>query len=332
MYEILKELGSNARLARSGEDGRIYVLKKIDVGDIPLYKKLVSLQSPHLARLYETAAVEDGIYAVFEYVEGITLGEYIEKHGVLSEAEAARFTAELCDGLNLLHRLGIVHRDISPGNIIVCPGGAVKIIDFGIMRLEKPDKSADTQLLGTPGFAAPEQYGFGQSSAKADIYALGVLINYMLTAGTPAEKGAPGRFSKIISKCTQLDEANRYGNVQEVKNAVRRRTAINSAIRQIPGFRKGSRLHRLAACLYYFAALGFTGFALWASDSTRQLFMWLLTCIFALFLPVGILFNFRNYLEKFRLTKNSTRGDRAAFQVFLTALSLAIAFTALVFA
>ncbi|MCD7723866.1 MAG: serine/threonine protein kinase [Clostridiales bacterium] len=328
MYEILKELTSGTKLACSDTDGRICVLKKIDVSDLPLYKKFAKASGKYIASLYETTAFGGEIYAVFEYVEGVTLDAYIKNHGVLSESEAARFTIELCEGLNLLHGLGIVHRDINPANIIITPQGSVKIIDFGIMRLEKPGRSSDTQLLGTPAFAAPEQYGFGQSSPKSDIYALGVLINYMLTGCTPGEKTAAGRFANIIIKCTQLDEANRYNNVIEVKNAVKRHAAINTAIRQIPGFRKSNTLHKTVAGIYYAGALLFTALMMCGNESAAETFRWLIVCVFSLFVPVFIIFDYKNYLEKFKLTKNATVGGKIAFKAVLTLLSLAAALAA----
>lgn len=86
-----------------------------------------------------------------------------------------------------MHKYSITHRDITPSNIIIGFDGVVKIIDFGISRLHKENAKHDTQVLGTEGYAAPEQFGFKQSDCKTDIYALGVLLNYMLTGHIPSE-------------------------------------------------------------------------------------------------------------------------------------------------
>ena len=95
-------------------------------------------------------------------------------------AEAKRITRQLCSALWVLHSMGVVHRDVKPDNVIIRGQEAV-LIDFDASRVYKNAMREDTQILGTTGFAAPEQYGLSQSDGRADIYALGVLLNIMLT-------------------------------------------------------------------------------------------------------------------------------------------------------
>ena len=108
------------------------------------------------------------------------LGEILQG-GLLTAAQAKQITRQLCMALWVLHSLGVVHRDVKPDNVIIRGTEAV-LIDFDASRIYKNENREDTQILGTTGFAAPEQYGLSQSDGRADIYALGVLLNIMLTA------------------------------------------------------------------------------------------------------------------------------------------------------
>ena len=119
----------------------------------------------------------------------------------------------------MLHSIGAVHRDVKPENIILRGDNAV-LIDFDAARFHKPENSADTQILGTTGFAAPEQYGLSQSDIRTDIYALGVLINVMLTGEHPSRHLAKGRMGRIVDRCTQVNPQRRYKNVLRLMEAL----------------------------------------------------------------------------------------------------------------
>ena len=105
-----------------------------------------------------------------------------------------------------------VHRDVKPENIILRGSDAI-LIDFDAARLHKPEHEADTQVLGTTGFAAPEQYGLSQSDLRTDIYSVGILINVMLTGQHPSKQLAPGRLGRVVERCTQVSPEKRYPNV-----------------------------------------------------------------------------------------------------------------------
>lgn len=119
----------------------------------------------------------------------------------------------------MLHSIGAVHRDVKPENIILRGDNAV-LIDFDAARFHKPENSADTQILGTTGFAAPEQYGLSQSDVRTDIYALGVLINVMLTGEHPSRNLAKGRMGRIVDRCTHVNPQRRYKNVLRLMEAL----------------------------------------------------------------------------------------------------------------
>ena len=94
------------------------------------------------------------------------------------------------------------------------------LIDFDAARLHKPELENDTQILGTTGFAAPEQYGLSQSDLRADIYAVGILINVMLTGEHPSRHLVEGRMGRIVDRCTHVNPQRRYRNVLRLMEAL----------------------------------------------------------------------------------------------------------------
>lgn len=117
---------------------------------------------------------------------------------------------QLCECLKILHAQKIIHRDIKPSNVMLTENETVKLIDFSISRIAKENKENDTDFLGTKGYAPPEQFGFGQTDARSDIYSLGVTIQKILG------ENYDGYLKKILSKCTELDPAKRYQSVEEI--------------------------------------------------------------------------------------------------------------------
>ncbi len=212
MYEIVKEI--NESTAFAFENNRFFVLKRIEPYETEFYKKLKTIKHPNLAEVVGFTVSDGKMYVVLNYISGVTLREYAEKNGALSDEETRHFATDVCRGLCVLHGNSIVHRDINPNNIIITDEKRAVIIDFGICRFEKENQNRDTQILGTHGYAAPEQYGFNQTSEKSDIYSVGVLLNFMKTLALPNEKRCDGKFAKIIAKCTEIDERNRYKSVE----------------------------------------------------------------------------------------------------------------------
>jgi len=145
-------------------------------------------------------------------VQGDTLAEIL-RGGTLPENEARTVAMQLCAALYVLHSMGAVHRDVKPENVILRGNEAV-LIDFDAARIYKDECESDTQVLGTMGFAAPEQYGIVQSDARADIFSLGVLLNIMLTGRHPSRAMAAGHMGRIVRKCTMTAPEQRYQSVQ----------------------------------------------------------------------------------------------------------------------
>ena len=115
--------------------------------------------------------------------------------------------------------MGAVHRDIKPENVIIRGSEAV-LIDFDASRIFKSEHHSDTQILGTTGYAAPEQYGITQTDERADIYSVGVLINVMLTGEHPSRRLASGRMGLVVERCTRVSPEKRYKNVLRLMQAL----------------------------------------------------------------------------------------------------------------
>ncbi len=147
---------------------------------------LMRLHHPCLPAVADYFERENGAEAVLvtEFIEGSTLGRYMEKcGGVLPPASLLSVAIQLSGVLDYLHRQQppIIHRDLKPSNVMLETGERIKLIDFGIARFFRFGAAADTQLLGTPGFAAPEQSGGAQTDARTDLYGFGALLYYMAT-------------------------------------------------------------------------------------------------------------------------------------------------------
>src|ERR1700730_1577923 len=153
---------------------------------------LADLLHPNLPRIYEHFAENDRSYLVMDFIDGQTLEEYLAKIGgkPLSVEQVMEWAEKVCDGLNYLHthQPPIVFRDLKPANVMIDESGHIYLIDFGIARIFKPGKQHDTVALGSPGYAAPEQYGKAQSTPRSDIYSLGALLHCLLTGADPSEQ------------------------------------------------------------------------------------------------------------------------------------------------
>lgn len=162
-----------------------------------------------------------GRYLVYEeYVQGENLQSILDARGMLAPEKARHYMEQLCDALTDLHELGIIHRDVKPENILIGPNDTLCLIDYDIARTIKEEAPRDTRLLGTQGYAAPEQFGFQQTDARTDLYGAGVLYNMMLTGTFPQKKLADGEEGQIIGRCICLDPADRFPSAKALKEAI----------------------------------------------------------------------------------------------------------------
>lgn len=241
---------------------KIYIKKMLIVYSIDIYKYLKANPIegiPQIVEIYEENSV---LTVIEEYISGQTLKELAE-NSVFDVYEFKKYIFELCGILSKLHRLSppIVHRDIKPSNIIITPENHVVLIDFNAAKYFEKLKSRDTVLLGTQGYAAPEQYGFGSSTTQTDIYAVGILIKEMLSSMPPYTHD----FDDIIKKATQMNPNDRYKDILHLQNAIGYRKNKNVfSVKEVlavnlrglkkflpPGFRTGKILHIFVAIPIY---------------------------------------------------------------------------------
>ncbi len=226
MFESIKKEYSIVKILSNKNECKIFQMRhKTSNCDIVLrqyrspvavYNFLKNIRHDNLPQIYDTYMLEDGQIVLEEFISGITVAEVLES-GKYTYRGARKIISSVCDALSFLHSINIIHRDIKPENIMITDKGTVKLIDLNASRVYKNKSRADTVVLGTIGYASPEQYGLSQSDSRADIYALGILLNVMLTGVHPSERLAKGRAGKIVLKCTQIDPNKRYQSVEELK-------------------------------------------------------------------------------------------------------------------
>jgi hypothetical protein len=258
-YRIVRLLGSGGfgavYLAEDVRLGRAVAIKEMDVARLgpderpvaeQLFERearmLASLDHPGLTRVWDYFQVEQRAFLVMEYVPGQTLRELlIKRGGPLDEPFVIECALQLCAVLHYLHtrRPQVIFRDLKPANVMVvepAPGTdagsspqepTFRLIDFGIARLFKPEQAGDTLIIGTPGYAPPEQYGQGQTDQRSDIYSLGATLHQLLSGQAPSSVPPPPLSSvhpaitvalaRVIARATALDPANRYQNVEELR-------------------------------------------------------------------------------------------------------------------
>ncbi len=191
------------------KDGKNFFIRKIIKGRVPAYGILQECQHPCLPKVCEVTVTDDTTIIIEEYIEGQSLGRI-----KLSEKQFWNVVKDLCSVLQFLHSMDIIHRDIKPSNIIYAEDGHIRLIDFGAARVLKENQEQDTRLLGTRGYAPPEQYGFSQTDVRTDIYSLGVTLEQILQ-----NKIQRLQYKRVIRKCMELNPDKRYQSVQQAKKA-----------------------------------------------------------------------------------------------------------------
>ena len=215
---LLKESPrGSVRLLRHTATGRRFILRHF-TGNAEVYRKLLDYSCPNLPVTLEVASRGEEHLVLEEYIQGDTL-DFLLKDSRFTPNETKKIITQVCKALWVLHSVGAVHRDVKPENIMLRGDEAV-LIDFDAARLYKPEESGDTQVLGTTGFAAPEQYGLSQTDRRADIYAVGVLMNIMLTGRHPSKQLARGRLGRVVERCTQVSPDKRYPDVIKLMEAL----------------------------------------------------------------------------------------------------------------
>ena len=229
---LLQPLGGKPEtiwLAQTAE-GEKRVLRRY-AGRDTLCRKLVGVQTPQLAQVYACQDADEDTVSEEEYIDGTLLSDLLRRT-LLDERQAAAAARELCAALQTLHGLGYVHRDVKPENVMLTKQGRVVLLDLDAAAPLLGSPYRNTRLLGTAGYAAPEQFGFARCDVRADIFALGVLLNVMLTGEHPSVCLAKGRLGRIVRRCTHTNAAQRY-------------ESVDALLRQLP---KAGPAHLCALC------------------------------------------------------------------------------------
>lgn len=235
-YQILHSLDNNQKVFLAKFNNREYrVVKLVERHMLnPSYiGALLELDAPNVSNIFFIEPFEDFYIIVKEYVEGITLYQYIEEEDVLDEDYCIRITLQLIESLDYLHNLEthLIYRDIQPKNVIIDDRGQPVLIDTESIRMFDESKSQDTVMIGTAGFIAPEQFGYNQSSVQTDIFSLGALMYYSLTGNTMSADAAntmnqnPGiskRLGKIIVKMSRFSPSERYQSFAPIKKELKK--------------------------------------------------------------------------------------------------------------
>lgn len=203
-------------------------------------KAIAVLSHPNIVRIYDVGFSEKIQYIVMEYIDGITLKEYIEEEQVLTWKDTVHFIIQILRALQHAHDKGIVHRDIKPQNIMMFTDGTIKVMDFGIAKFARDEgKTATDQAIGSVHYISPEQAKGDITDAKSDIYSVGAMMYEMLTGKKPFDSDNPVSIAvmhmhdiperprtvnpeipegleEIVLKAMEKDPANRYQSTTEM--------------------------------------------------------------------------------------------------------------------
>ena len=233
-YKALRALNTSGTvtLAENTADGRKYVMKELPGESAAIYRRISDLPpQKNLMRVCEILSYGERSVAVCEYVEGQPLDELLSSGKTFPITELRRIISQLCNAVEQLHRYGIIHRDVTPKNVILDENLHLTLIDFDISRKFSGNREQDTTLYGTEGFAPPEQYGFRETGFTADIYALGVIMKLLLNTCPDCPPAQEVMLRKIAAKCTRFVPDKRYRSAGAVRRAaVRSRFVVPAGI------------------------------------------------------------------------------------------------------
>lgn len=235
-YRILKQIGqggnSTVFLGENLALSNLWAIKAIDrknpwaINEMQEVNILKSLSHPMLPRIADLC--EDGqyTYIVMDYIEGETLAEVLKAEGKIGEPRLVEWARQLCDVLIYLHSRNppVIYRDLKPSNIILDDSGRLHLVDFGTAKSFREEALDDTVYIGTQGYAAPEQFGWGKSDERTDLYNLGMTLFHLATGIHPAaishdavgryleEKGLSQAFTSLIKDLVRHDPSQRVGD------------------------------------------------------------------------------------------------------------------------
>ena len=266
LYKTISELNGDHKvyIVQHEKTNKIFVKKVLDIYNLNVYRILLDEQINGIPRIealfYNTEMTE--LVVIEEYISGYTLEELMNNNTHFTVNEILTIGTQLCEILERLHNNMIIHRDIKPSNVIMTPEGKVVLIDMNAAKILSSGKSRDTMLIGTEGYAAPEQYGFGASDSRTDIYSLGVLLKELIDTCVESDPRITG-LKKIVDKCREMNPDDRYKNITELEEKLKGFTDANTGPKPSkpidtekrkylpPGFRTGQPCNILAGIAMY---------------------------------------------------------------------------------
>ena len=251
-FSLVSQIRKNLDLVQNKFTRQLMVRRISPAADYPVLQTLCRIKHRNLMEIYDVKTQDGVCISLCEYINGMTLDMRVEYYQPFDIRSAKDILCQICDGLSQLHINGIVHRDIKPGNVMITDDGMVKIIDYSISRLIKPEQRKDTTVLGTAGYASPEQFGFTQTNGKTDIYACGVLLNYLLTGKLPNEQLHQGPLTTVIQQCIEIDENKRFASADELKKVLQgKKINRRRPFRPLPGFRSKHVFPKIITVFFY---------------------------------------------------------------------------------
>lgn len=251
-YEILNRVGSGgmsvvykAKCHKLNRNVAIKILKDEYAADRSFVTKfkteaqaVAGLIHPNIVNVYDVGEDQGFFYIVMEYIEGITLKQYIERKGQLAVKESVSIAIQVAQGIEAAHHNNVIHRDVKPQNILISREGKVKVTDFGIARVAT-ENTIDTNTVGSVHYISPEQARGGFVDERTDIYSLGITLYEMVTGQVPFDgtnnvsialkhiqeemtpvseivPSVPISVERIIEKCTQKKPDRRYSMVSSL--------------------------------------------------------------------------------------------------------------------
>lgn len=246
MNRILFDKYEVIRLIGTGRTGKVYLVKDLHLNQLAAVKEsteefllaetelLKELEHPGLPRIYDCFRQQEKSFLVMEYIEGMTLRQYLDKHGKVPEEQAVKWAVDLCGILGYLHRHHppVIYRDLKPENIMIRQNGELKLIDLGGALKFAWGRGKEALCAGTPGYCPIEQWKERQGNVTFDVYGLGAVLHEMLTGARPGmppcerralavyDRTLPGTLDDIVKICTAEDAEDRYQGMEQVENAL----------------------------------------------------------------------------------------------------------------
>lgn len=232
MYEELTTLNDceHIILVREKATGLLFVKKFLAHFEKAVYETLKELAPPGIPKVYHVLTSDSSLILIEEFINGQTLQSVLQ-NGPLSASDALTIFNTISHTLTILHSLNppIIHRDIKAGNILITEDKKYYLIDFNAARNYDANKTNDTVILGTQGYAPPEQYGFAQTDCRSDLYSLAVLLHVMLTGKYPKDGlSCQNEINTVLKKALSLSPEERFRNIEEFTNAVHRTISPSS--------------------------------------------------------------------------------------------------------